>query len=298
MNRIIGLSGVLPLVACQPAPDQLAPSLDPSGHPLLTELPASAPLLVGGQAAPLLDSPWAGRLALDTQFTATAGVSADAVDHIAGACTDSGCALLATGDTTQLSLAHLQAHHPAAQRHPDRIDARGDDGVRYRLQRAPGRILLGHTGAVERLGAHTEPLDPVDLTGLIPDGDLWLYARDQDALAAQAASWIRHSGSDEMRAQLPELEARFAARPELARAVTDVALSVDAAAVARVRLTCTTEGAAMLLATALRAERRRQQATQPQPIAEAIAQTTLTRVGPQIELTFAPDDALLEELLR
>lgn len=315
MRSVLLLTGLL---GCG-QPPSLGPSLDPSSAALLRQAPASATLLLGGDGVALRASPWVvaaprGAEALEA-LVAQTGLGEDLpADDFVGACDARGCAVMLAGAQPVDAAAVVARAAPHLRR------ARGLSGampglkgrlrlmdrevpVQLRVDAAGQRAVLGHAGAVSAMLAaeDREPrLDPARLAGRVPAGDLWLYAEDQDRMAAQIAAWLEAQDTPASTRTLEELQAARARLPALAARV--VALGVgadlsDEAPALRLRLTCEGEAHAIAVAATLRALLAAQPDPEPPLLDLALAQTTVTRVGASVEVALLPSpDALAEAL--
>ncbi len=164
------------LLACTGV--SLSPDAPLATDPMLQALPADAPVVARLEVDPvdieaLRASGWVEPAALPlTELPARS----------AAACTELGCVALVEGETEPL----VGAVGPHRWRvvHGDRV------GVWSRL--SAEQAVAGEESAVEALrGAHAAGaplLDPTELQGLVPDGELWMLARNAGALVSLAES--------------------------------------------------------------------------------------------------------------
>jgi hypothetical protein len=283
------LPALLVLTGCQQPP--LSQALDTNSNPLLAELPAEAPLLIGGEPEAVVEL----LTSLDMMPIQPDLIAAE---RLVGACTADGCVMILEGELERAR--ELTALSRRRTRElPDGVELIADDGLALQARWSPGRLRLGHAEAVEGL-EHAHPLDPATIAGDIPEGDLWIYARDQELLAAQITDWLTRRGPAGAEA-LATLNTTLAQRPALARQIQSVALSFTAAqpAEVRLRLRCSSAGSARQVSLAMQALRTlNAQGTEDPRIANALSAVSFARQDALVEATFIDSDGLALSLAR
>ncbi len=307
------------MLACGSTPT-LLPSVDPAAHSLLAEAPAEATLLASLELAETLQSPllegWRARHALeierlDTQWQGRFGATLNGTDRALLGCNQSGCSWHLQGDYSALDLGAVGAQlaRPEAGvngvRRVQRQDAllfRSQDGTPLRLQRvAADRLLLGHGPAVKAMASATTGLGVTGLEGAIPQGDVWVVARDPEQLREQVLGYLAWRDTDDARDGTARVEALWADRPELVDDIELIALSLSLEEPSRVavRASCwDVEGAERVFGflEPLLAAQRLESALDPRA-RELLGHVELVREGRRVELRTQDRFGILEFLL-
>lgn len=307
------------MLACGSKP-ALLPSVDPAAHSLLADAPADATLLASLELAETLESPllqeWRTQHALelerlDTEWQGRFGATLSGTEQAVLGCNEAGCSWQLRGDYRSLDLGAVGAQlaRPEAGvngvRQVNRQDAllfRSQDGTPLRLQRvAADRVLLGHGPAVKAQASATTGLGVAGLEGAIPQGDLWVVARDPEQLREQVLGYLAWRDTDEAREGTERVEALWADRPELVDDIELIALSLSLDEPSRlaVRASCwDVEGAERVFGflEPLLAAQRLESALDPRA-KELLGHVELVREGRRVELRTQDRFGILEFLL-
>lgn len=188
----------------------LSATLDPDADGLLESLPADVTLVGGGDLAAALDSPL-GRALSDVTGEDSASFQARALDlgvggitRVVAGCGGDGC--VATGPGTLLASRFSRSAEALGMltRNESGRTIVESGGVPFALTAAGrtgddaglmgGSLLAGDLPAVVAFGSTRLGAGAFD--DLVPEGHLWLAARDPETLLSQAADRLEAEGSE------------------------------------------------------------------------------------------------------
>ena len=277
---------LLQLLACG-GPAVLSPTLDVESDALLSTLPSDVTLVAGGDLAALRDAPLARALvsralldpdALEASALAT-GV--EAWSGVRVGCGGAGCVAVGPGRLRRSELETV-----ASTRGLD-VDDDGErailsaGGVPFAAEARGPFLLAGDLPAVEAFGR--DALASASFRDAIPDGDVWIGARDASTFLAQAADRLDAEGSDEGARLATRL--RDASDSSVAGLARTIGLSLTAgkAMSAVLRVQCVDVMAAREVGWMMDAALLRARLAAPEEVDEVLADVAIVRVGDVVE---------------
>lgn len=293
---------VLLLLACAPEAS-LTPTMRFDDDALFRSLPADVTLISGGDIRAAVDSPLgrafvdAGALDVDAMTGHADDLGLQGWSRFVAGCGGAGCVATAPGvlDPGRLHLAATGLGMPArGEGQRTRIEP---GGVPFVVDaRLAERVLVaGDLPAVDAFGATR--LDVGAFADLVPEGDLWIAARDPDLFLEQAADRLEAEGSDGGRdlAALLRDPDRTGAR----RWVAGLGLSVSTGVVstATLRVQCVDTGGARKVAWLLDAALWREELTASDDVNALLQSVEIVRVGEVVEARVSAPAAIVAAAL-
>lgn len=289
---------LLLLLACAPEAT-LTPTMRFDEDALFRSLPADVTLISGGDIRAAVDSPL-GRALVDAGALDTDAMTVQADDlglqgwsrFVAG-CGGAGCVATAPGvlDAGRLQLsASALGMRAQGEGQRTRIEPGGVPFV-VDARLAERVMVAGDLPAVDAFGATR--LDSGAFADLVPEGDLWIAARDPDLFLEQAADRLEAEGSQgglELATMLRDPE-----RTRARKWVTGLGLSVSTGdpSTATLRVQCVDTAGARRVAWLLDAARWQQELTAPDDGSALLQSVEVVRVGDVVEARVSAPAAIV-----
>lgn len=266
---MLSLTAAAGMAGCSSEPS-LQPTAPVDLNARVRALPAGVDLVVGiDMPAVLVDADLARQVVEADVLGIPSGLHG--LDQVVVGCGDEGCVGLVDGSVDQASLGGIEG--PSERL----ISASGWQGRLDRL--GEGKLIVGDLAAVRATRrAHREGrprLDTSWLEGTVPEGPIWLAARDPGLLHGRSVQWLRALGLPELTRLARSLEDQQDAFEALDARVERVAVAVRPTRdTVVVRLNARGSAEALQIATLLRARRPRgvveQQVVQQGTTVEAV----------------------------